>query len=161
MGKAPACSVGSDDVLPVENKWPFLPITPTYDEYVQQSLTFPFPQREGFQVLTRSVMKELRSSVKSLVHFDKFKKRALFKIRVDVWRRAHNCPEDSQESRSGRSQSSSCCVHGLCVLVRMVKYRHHRPSASPLVAFPTCWSVVGLERRAFFPEIDFPGYINF
>ena len=90
MVKAPACSVGSDDVLQVESKWPFLPITPTYDEYVHQSMVFPFPQREGFQVLTRSDMKELRSSDKSLVLFDKFKKRVLFKIRVDVWRRAHN-----------------------------------------------------------------------
>jgi hypothetical protein len=74
-------------------KAPFLPITPTYDEYVQQSMTIPFPQREGFDVLTRSAMKQLRSSIKSLVRFDKFKKRTLFKIRVDVWRRAHNCPE--------------------------------------------------------------------
>jgi hypothetical protein len=41
-------------------------------------------------VVTRSVMKELRSSIKSLVRFDKFKKRALFKIRVDVCRRAVN-----------------------------------------------------------------------
>ena len=81
-------------MLEVENKWSFLPITPTNDEYVHQSMSFPFPQREGFHVLTRSDMKELSSSVKSLVLFDKFKKRALFKIRVDVWRRSHNCPED-------------------------------------------------------------------
>jgi hypothetical protein len=31
---------------------------------------------------------------------DKFKKRALFKIRVDVWRREHNCPED-RDKRGG------------------------------------------------------------
>ena len=88
MGKAPVCSVGIDDVFQVESKWTFLPITPTYDEYVQRSMVFP--ARQGFHVLTRSVMKELSSTVKSLVLFDKFKKSALFKIRVDVWRRAHN-----------------------------------------------------------------------
>jgi len=52
MGKTPAFSVGSDDVFLVESKWPFLPITPTYDEHVQQSLYIPFPQREGFIFLS-------------------------------------------------------------------------------------------------------------
>ena len=116
MGKTPASSVGSDDVLQVESKWPFLPITPTYDEYVQQSMSFPFPQREGFHVLTRSVMKELRSSIKSLVLFDKFKKRTLFKIRVDVWRRAHNCPEDRvKRAGLGRDRRARLTyTHFLC-----------------------------------------------
>jgi hypothetical protein len=45
-----------------------------------------------------------------------------------------------KENRSGRCQTSSCGVHGLHVLVHMVKYRHHRPSVSRLVALPTCSS---------------------
>ena len=56
--------------------------------------TLTLKEREGFHVVTRSAMKELQSTAMSLVLFDKFKKRALFKIRVDVWRRTHNCPED-------------------------------------------------------------------
>ena len=94
MGKVPALSVVSDDVLLVESKWSFLPITPTYDEYVEECMTIPFPQREGFDVLTRSAMKQLCSSIKSLVHFDRFKKCSFFKIRVDVCHRVYNYPED-------------------------------------------------------------------
>jgi hypothetical protein len=84
--------VGNDDVLQVESKWPYLPITPTYDQYVQQWVVMP--EREGFHLKTRSVMKQLFEDVKWMVLQDKMKKRAFFKFRVDVWRRAHNCPED-------------------------------------------------------------------
>ena len=45
-------------------------------------------------MLTRSVMKEFFQSTKSSVLHDKRKKRVLFKIRVDVWRRSDNLPED-------------------------------------------------------------------
>jgi hypothetical protein len=58
-----------------------------------------------------------------------------------------------KERRSGRRQVSVCVLHGLRVLVHMVKYRHHRP-------FTTCSSAVTPERRAIFAEIDFSGYIN-
>ena len=50
MRKTPTCSVGSDDVLQVESKWPYLPITPTYDQYVQQWVVMP--EREGFHLKT-------------------------------------------------------------------------------------------------------------
>ena len=42
------------------------------------------PLREGFHVLTRSVMKELRDHTKWLVLHDNHKKRVLFTVRVDV-----------------------------------------------------------------------------
>jgi hypothetical protein len=74
--------VGSDEVLQVESKWPFLPITPTYDQYVQRWVTMS--ESEGFHLKTRSVMKELLEGDKWMVFQDKRKKRVLFKIRVDV-----------------------------------------------------------------------------
>ena len=83
MGKTPSCSVGSDDVLQVENKWPFLPITPTYDDYVQQSMAFPFPQREEFHVLTRSDMKELRSLVRKSRWFSLTNSRNVLSLRFE------------------------------------------------------------------------------
>ncbi len=92
MGNFAASSVGSDDVLQVESKWPYLPITPTYDQYVQRWVVMS--EREGFHVKTRSVMKELLEDAKWMVLQDKFKKCALFKIRVDLWLRLHNLPED-------------------------------------------------------------------
>jgi hypothetical protein len=79
-------------VLQVESKWPYLPITPTYDQYVQQWVVMP--EREGFHLKTRSAMKQLFEDAKWMVLQDKMKKRAVFKFRVDVWRRAHNYPED-------------------------------------------------------------------
>jgi hypothetical protein len=82
MGKSPAYSVGSDDVLQVEIKWSYLPITPTYDQYVQQWVVMP--ECEGFHLKTRSAMKRLFEDDKWMVLQDKRKKRALFKIRVDV-----------------------------------------------------------------------------
>ena len=82
MGKSPVSSVGSDDVLQVESKWPYLPITPTYDQYVQRWVVMT--EREGFHLKTRSVMKQLLEDVKWMVLSDKRKNRALFKIRVDV-----------------------------------------------------------------------------
>ena len=74
--------MASEEVLQVESKWPFLPITPTYDQYVQRWVTMS--EREGFHVLTRSVMKELFHTDKWMVLHDKRKKRVFFKIRVDV-----------------------------------------------------------------------------
>ena len=83
-----------EEVLDVESKWPYLPITPTYDEYVQQYLVMPQPECDGFHVKTRSAMKELLEDVKRGVLADKRKKRMLFKFRVDFWRGADNLPED-------------------------------------------------------------------
>jgi hypothetical protein len=80
MKKAPACSVGSDDVLQVESKCPYLPITPTYDQYVHQWVTMT--EREGFHLKTRSAMKQLFEDGKWMVLQDKMKKCALFKFRV-------------------------------------------------------------------------------
>ena len=51
-------------------------------------------EREGFHLKARCDMKQLFEDDKWMVLQDKSKKRALFKFRVDVWRRAHNCPED-------------------------------------------------------------------
>ena len=42
------------------------------------------PEREGFHVLTRSVMKELLHDDKCMFLDDKQKNRVFFKIRVDV-----------------------------------------------------------------------------
>jgi hypothetical protein len=81
MGKAPAYSVGSDDVLQVEIKWPYLHITPTYDQYVQRWVVMP--ERDGFHLKTRFVMKQLLEDAKWMVLSDKRKKRVFFKIRVD------------------------------------------------------------------------------
>ena len=92
MGKTPSSSVGSDDVLQVENKWSYLHITPTYDQYVDRWVTMP--DREGFHLKTRSPMKELFEDDKWMVLSGKRKKRTLFKIRVDVCRRSENLPED-------------------------------------------------------------------
>ena len=52
------------------------------------------PEREGFHLKTRSAMNQLLEDVKWKVLSDKRKKRALFKIRVDLWRRLDNLPED-------------------------------------------------------------------
>ena len=95
--------------MDVENKWPYLPITPTYDQYVQRWVVMT--EREGFHLKTRSVMKEFLEDAKWMVLNDKFKKRALFKIRVDLWRRLDNLPED-RAKRDGQAfnQSAVHCV---------------------------------------------------
>jgi hypothetical protein len=93
MAKGQAASVSSEEVLQVESKWSFLPIYPTYDQYVQRFMVMP--QREGFHVLTRSVMKELRNHAKWMVLHDNHKKSVLFTVRVDVWHRPNNLPEET------------------------------------------------------------------
>ena len=55
MTNAQACPAACEEVLDVESKWPYLPITPTYDEYVQRWVVIP--ESEGFHLKTRSVMK--------------------------------------------------------------------------------------------------------
>ena len=89
MAKKQAASVSSEEVLQVESKCSFLPIYPTYDQYVHRFMTMP--QREGFHVFTRSDMKELRDHVKWFVLHDNHKKRVLFTVRVDVWHRSSQC----------------------------------------------------------------------
>ena len=66
MSKAQSYFVESDEVFQVESKWPFLPINPTYDQYVQGWVVKP--ECEGFHVLTRSVMKEfLETGVENIL----------------------------------------------------------------------------------------------
>ena len=98
MANAQVCPEAGDEVLDVESKWPYLPITPTHDEYVQRWVVMP--ERERFHLKTRSVMKQLLENAKWMVLTDKIKKRMLFKFRVDVWRRVDNLPEDG-EKRAG------------------------------------------------------------
>jgi len=81
MANAETSPPTSEEVLDVENKWTYLPITPTYDEYVHRWVVMP--ERDGFHVKTRSVMKELLEDVKRKVLVDKRKKRMIFKFRVD------------------------------------------------------------------------------
>ena len=102
MAKKQDASVSSEEVFQVESKWPFLPIYPTYDQYVLRFMVMP--QREGFHVLTRSVMKELRDHSKWFVLHDNHKKRVLFTVREDVWRRSDNLPED----RAKRAGLGAC-----------------------------------------------------
>jgi hypothetical protein len=85
MTNEQACPATYEEVLDVENNYPshiYLPITPTYDQHVQRWVVMP--EREGFHLKTRSAMKQLLEDVKWMVLNDKFKKRALFKIRVDL-----------------------------------------------------------------------------
>jgi hypothetical protein len=82
MANAQTCPAACEEVLDVESKWPYLPITPTYDQYVQRWVVMP--EREGFHRKTRSAMKQLLEDAKWKVLSDKSKKRALFKIRVDL-----------------------------------------------------------------------------
>jgi hypothetical protein len=82
MVKAQSCFVASEEVLEVESKCPFLPINPTYDQYVHRLVSMS--ECEVFHVLTRSVMKELLHDDKCMVLHDKWKKSVFFKIRVDV-----------------------------------------------------------------------------
>ena len=82
MTEKESVSPSSEEVLQVESKWPFLPIYPTHDQYVLRFMVMP--QREGFHVLTRSVMKELRDHSKWFLLHDNHKKCVLFTVRVDV-----------------------------------------------------------------------------
>ena len=41
MPNSEGCCVQSEEVLQVESKWSFLPITPTYDQYVERWVTIP------------------------------------------------------------------------------------------------------------------------
>ena len=52
MAQSQTCSVSSEEVCQVESKWPFLPINPTYDQYVH--LLVVMVERETFHVLTRT-----------------------------------------------------------------------------------------------------------
>jgi hypothetical protein len=67
--------------MDVESKWSYLPITPTYDQYVHRWVVMS--ESEGFHLKTRSTMKELLEDAKWKVLSDKRKKCELFKIRVD------------------------------------------------------------------------------
>ncbi len=79
---AQAFPVECEEVLDVESKWPYLPITPTYDQYVHRWVIMS--ESEGFHLKTRSDMEQLFEDVKWMVFADKTKKRILFKFRVDV-----------------------------------------------------------------------------
>ena len=118
MANAQACPAACEEVLDVESKWPYLPITPTYDEYVQRWVVMPEPDRDGFHVKTRSAMKELLEDVKRGVLADKRKKRMLFKFRVDFWCRADNLPED----RVKRAGLGAARRHRLEYTNRLCKY---------------------------------------
>jgi hypothetical protein len=76
MTKTQVFSVPIEEVLQVENKWSFLPITPTYDQYVQRWVVMT--DGEGFHLITRSDMKELIHDTKSIDLHDKWKKRVFF-----------------------------------------------------------------------------------
>jgi hypothetical protein len=78
MTNTQSCPSACEEVLDVESKWSYLPITPTYDEYVQRWVVMS--EREGFHVKTRSSMKELLEDAKRIVLTDKSKKRMLFKV---------------------------------------------------------------------------------
>ena len=82
MTNEEACPAVSEEVLDVESKWPYLPITPTYDQYVQRWVVMP--ESEGFHLKTRSPMKQLLEDPKWKVLTDKNKKCMLLKFRVDV-----------------------------------------------------------------------------
>ena len=62
-------SVATEEVLQVDSKWPSLPIYPTYDQYVHRLMVMS--ERETFQVLTRSAMKEFLHDDKFMVLDDK------------------------------------------------------------------------------------------
>jgi hypothetical protein len=57
-----ACPAPGEEVLDVENKWSYLPITPTYDQYVQRWVVMS--EREGFHLKTRSDMKQFLEDAK-------------------------------------------------------------------------------------------------
>ena len=78
MANAQACPAACEEVLDVESKWPYLPITPTYDQYVQRWVVMP--EREGFHLKTRSAMKQLLEDAKCKVLLDKNKKSALLPV---------------------------------------------------------------------------------
>jgi hypothetical protein len=47
MANTQAGQAASEEVLDVDSKWPYLPITPTYDEYVQRYVVMPQTERDG------------------------------------------------------------------------------------------------------------------
>ena len=146
MANAQACPVACEEVLDVESKWPYLPITPTYDQYVQRWVVMS--EREGFHLKTRSAMKQLLEDAKWMVLNDKFKKRALFKIRVDLWRRLHNLPED-RETRAGLGAARRDRLEHVPVLpTHMVRSRQHQASLSLLVALPRGSWAIAVQRAA-------------
>ena len=65
MANEQACPAPCEEVFDVENKWPYLPITPTYDQYVQRWVVMP--EREGFHLKTRSAMKQLLEDAKWMI----------------------------------------------------------------------------------------------
>ena len=76
-------------------------------------------ERETFHVLTRSVMKEFLHDVKCMVLDDKQKNHILCKIRVYVWHRSDNLPED-RAKRAGLGDSHRdrlTYTYGLCKYV--------------------------------------------
>jgi hypothetical protein len=77
-------------VLQVESKWPYLPITPTYDQYVQRWVTMP--EREGFHLKTRSAMKQLLRLLKSVMK----QLLRLLKSREHVGNQMHHPVRDNQ-----------------------------------------------------------------
>jgi hypothetical protein len=118
MANAQAGQASCEEVLDVDIKWPYLPITPTYDEYVQRYVVMPQTERDGFHVKTRSAMKDLLEDVTRGVRWDKRKKRMLFKFRVDLWRRAHNLPQD----RAIRAGLGAARSHRLEYTNQLCKY---------------------------------------
>jgi hypothetical protein len=82
MSNTEACPEVSEEVLDVEIKWSYLPITPTYDQYVHRWVVMT--ESEGFHLKTRSPMKQLLEDDKWKVLSDKSKKRSFCKIRVDL-----------------------------------------------------------------------------
>jgi hypothetical protein len=84
------------------------------------------PEREGFHLKTRSVMKQLLEDAKWMVLADQSKKRMLFKFRVDVWRRADNLPED----RTKRSGQGTVRRDRLEYTNRLCKYARSHESAT-------------------------------
>ena len=116
MSKTETWSEESEEVLQVEIKGSFLPITPTYDQYVQWWVGIP--ESEGFHVFSRSVMIELLEPSKCMVLHDKQNKCVLFKIRVDVWRRSNNLSED----RSKRAGLGVSRCDRLTYTLRLCKY---------------------------------------
>ena len=128
----------------------------TYDQYVQRWVVIP--EREGFHLKTRSVMKQLLEDAKCKVLLDKSKKCALFKILVDLWRRLDNLPEDRAKRAGLGAARRDRLQH---------TYRSFQHTWPPSVSIWTGCAPDGLvgnsctARRAIFPQIDFWGYTYF
>ncbi len=70
----------------VESKWLYLPITPTYDQYVHRWVTIP--EREGFHLKTRSVMKQLFEGAKWMVLSDE--RNLMWSLNFDFQKKIEN-----------------------------------------------------------------------